>query len=69
LPVPERNPTQINLKEFTETDAMRIQFPQDLISAENNNFVLYVDGKEKNMNLLHRIILLWIHGFHKCYTC
>ena len=45
--VPEQNSMQINLNEVTETDAMWIQFPQNLISAENNNFVLYVDGQEK----------------------
>ncbi len=42
---------QIGLKEVTETDAMWIQFPQNLISAENNNFVLYVDGQEKKYEL------------------
>ena len=45
--VPEQNSMQINLKEVTETDAMWIQFPQNLIPTENNNFVLYVDGQEE----------------------
>ena len=49
--IPEHNSMQIGLKEVTETDAMWIQFPQDLISAENNNFVLYVDGQEKKYEL------------------
>ena len=51
LLVPEHNSMQISLKEVTETDAMWIQFPQNLISAENNNFVLYVDGQEKKYEL------------------
>lgn len=45
--VPEQNLLQINLKEVTKTDAMWIQFPQNLISTENNNFALSVDGQEK----------------------
>src|SRR5574340_528824 len=49
--VPDHNSIQIDLKGVTETDAMWIQFPQNLISAENNNFVLYVDGQEKQYEL------------------
>lgn len=49
--VPDHNSIQIDLKGVTETDAMWIQFPQNLISAENNNFVLYVDGQEKKYEL------------------
>lgn len=30
---------------------MWIQFPQNLISAENNNFVLYIDGQKKKYEL------------------
>ena len=30
---------------------MWIQFPQSLLSAENNNFVLYVDGQESKYEL------------------
>lgn len=58
--VPEQNSMQINLKEVTETDAMWIQFPQNLISAENNNFVLYVDGQEKKYEYVtsdHSVIM------------
>ncbi len=51
LLVPDHNSMQINLNGITETDAMWIQFPQDLISAENNNFILYVDGHEKKFEL------------------
>lgn len=51
LLVPEHNSMQIGIKDVTETDAMWIQFPQNLISAENNNFVLYVDGQEKKYEL------------------
>ena len=47
LLVPEHNSMQIGLKEVTEYDDMWIQFPQNLISAENNNFVLYVGGQEE----------------------
>jgi hypothetical protein len=47
LLVPDHNSMQISLKDVTESDAMWIQFPQNLISAENNNYVLYVDGQEK----------------------
>jgi hypothetical protein len=45
--VTDRNSIQITLKGVTEADGMWIQFPQSLMSAENNNFVLYVDGQEK----------------------
>lgn len=57
---PENKTMQINLKEVTTTDAMWINFPQDLISAENNNFVLYVDGQEKKYELAtsgHSIVM------------
>ncbi len=43
----ENNSVKINLKNVTETDAMWIQFPKNLIVATNNNFVLSVDGNEK----------------------
>jgi uncharacterized membrane protein len=45
--VPEHNSMKFSLNEVTETDSMWIQFPQNLISAENNDFVLYVNGQEK----------------------
>lgn len=51
LLVPENNSMKINLKEVTTTDAMWIQFPQDLISADKNNFILYVNGEEKKYEL------------------
>ena len=49
--LPEHKSMQISLNKVKETDAMWIQFPQNLISAENNNFVLYVDGQEKRYEL------------------
>lgn len=49
--VSDHNSMQINLNGITETDSMWIQFPQDLVSAENNNFILYVDGHEKKYEL------------------
>jgi hypothetical protein len=45
--VTDSNSIQITLKGVTEADGMWIQFPQNLMSAEKNNFVLYVDGQEK----------------------
>ena len=56
----DHNSMQIYLKWVTETDAMWIQFPQNLLSAENNNFVLYVDGQERKYELAtsaHSIIM------------
>ena len=51
LLVPENNSMRISLKEVTADDAMWIQFPQNLISADKNNFVLYVNGEEKKYEL------------------
>lgn len=45
--VTDRNSIQITLKGVTEDDGMWIQFPQNLVSAEKNNFALYVDGHEE----------------------
>jgi hypothetical protein len=47
----DHNSMQINLNGITETDSMWIQFPQDLVSAENNNFILYADGHEEKYEL------------------
>ncbi|MDE1812799.1 MAG: hypothetical protein KGH86_07910 [Thaumarchaeota archaeon] len=44
---PDRDAIQIRLKDVTDDDAMWIQFPQNLVSSENNNFTLYVDGQER----------------------
>lgn len=43
--VPESNSIQISLQNVTETDTMWIYIPQSVISADNNQFLLYVDGK------------------------
>lgn len=42
-----KNSLLIKLQNVTEIDGMWIQFPQSLISASDNNFILYVDGTEK----------------------
>jgi hypothetical protein len=42
---------QIYLKAVTQDDAMWVEIPQNLISAEKNNFTLYVDGQEKKYEL------------------
>ena len=44
---PDHHSLQIGIKDVTEDDAMWIQFPQDLVFSENNNFILNVDGQEK----------------------
>lgn len=44
--VKEHDSMQISLNGVKETDAMWIHIPQDVISADNNNFVVYVDGQE-----------------------
>ena len=51
LLVPENNSIQISLKDVTQTDAMWIEIPQNLISAEKNNFILHVDGQEEKYEL------------------
>ena len=47
----DRSSMRIGLKDVTSDDAMWIQFPQNLVSSGNNNFVLYVDGQEKKYEL------------------
>jgi hypothetical protein len=57
---PEDNSILITLKNVTETDAMWIQFPQSIISADRNNFALYVDGNNEKYEIAtsgHSIIL------------
>ena len=49
--ISDHNSIQIGLKDVTTDDAMWVQFPQNLVSSENNNFVLYVDGQEKRYEL------------------
>jgi hypothetical protein len=51
LLVPGNNSIQISLKDVTETDAMWIEIPQNLISAEKDNFVVHVDGQEEKYEL------------------
>jgi hypothetical protein len=51
LLVPGNNSIQISLKDVTETDAMWIEIPQNLISAEKDNFIVHVDGQEKKYEL------------------
>lgn len=51
LLVPENNSMKIILKGVNTDDAMWIQFPQDLVSADKNNFVLYVNGEQKKYEL------------------
>jgi hypothetical protein len=48
---PEHNLIQIDLKDVTDADGMWIQIPQNLISAEKNNFVIHVNGQEKKYEL------------------
>lgn len=49
--IPEHNTMHLVLTKSNETDSMWVQFPQSLISAEKNNFVLYIDGKEEKYEL------------------
>jgi hypothetical protein len=51
LLVPRNNSMQISLKDVTQIDAMWIEIPQNLISAEKNNFILHVDGQEEKYEL------------------
>ena len=48
---PENNSIQISLKDVTQTDAMWIEIPQNLISAEKNNFILHIDGQKEKYEL------------------
>ena len=51
LLVPEHNSIQISLKNVTEVDTMWVYIPQEIISADGNNFVLYVDGQNEKYEL------------------
>ncbi|MDE1844421.1 MAG: hypothetical protein KGI10_03735 [Thaumarchaeota archaeon] len=51
LLVPEHNSVQISLKNMTEVDTMWVYIPQAIISADGNNFVLYVDGQNEKYEL------------------
>jgi hypothetical protein len=58
--VQDHNSIQIILAGVTDYDAMWIQFPDELISADKNNFVLYVNGQERGYELAttdHSIIM------------
>lgn len=48
---PGNNSMQISLKGVTQMDAMWIEIPQNLISAEKNNFILYINGQEEKYEL------------------
>src|SRR5690242_133421 len=47
----ERDSMQIALTGVTDYDSMWIQFPNQLISADMNKFVLYVNGQERGYEL------------------
>lgn len=49
--VPEKNTMHLDLSQSNMSDAMWMQFPQALISADKNNFVLYVDGQQEKYEL------------------
>lgn len=49
--VPEHNAMHLDLTKSNQTDLMWIQFPQSVLSADKNNFVLYIDGQEKKYEL------------------
>lgn len=49
--VPEQNTMHLDLSRSNQSDSMWMQFPQAVISADKNNFVLYIDGQEKKYEL------------------
>lgn len=49
--IPEQNSLKLQLSGVTELDPMWIKIPQQVIRADNNNFVVYVDGKETRYEL------------------
>ncbi len=49
--VPEHNAMHLDLTKSNETDTMWMHFSQSVISADKNNFVLYVGGKETRYEL------------------
>ncbi len=49
--VPEHNTMHLDLTKSNETDTMWMHFPQSVISADQNNFVLYVNGQETKYEL------------------
>ena len=58
--VPEHDTMHLDLTKSNETDAMWIHFPMSVISADKNNFVLYIDGQEKKYELTesdHSIVM------------
>ena len=58
--VPEHNTMHLDLTKSNETDAMWIHFPISVISADKNDFVLYIDGQEKKYELTesdHSIVM------------
>src|SRR5579883_1624934 len=49
--VPESNSVQMSLQNVTETDTMWVYIPQSVISSDNNQFLLYVDGKNTSYEI------------------
>ena len=49
--IPEHDSIQITLKNVTDADAMWISIPQSIISADRNNFTLYVDGQNEKYEI------------------
>ena len=49
--VPESNSIQISLQNVTETDTMWVYIPQSILSADGNQFLLYVDGKNTSYEI------------------
>lgn len=49
--VPENNSILMSVTNVTETDTMWVYIPQSVISADDNKFLLYVDGKNTSYEL------------------
>src|SRR5574341_1144301 len=49
--VPENYSLLIQLDSVLQTEVLWIRFPNEVISAENNEFTLFIDGEEKGYEL------------------
>ena len=49
--VPNKNSMSIHLDNILQTDEMSVRFNTEMISAENGNFTLLIDGNEKQYAL------------------
>ena len=49
--VPNKNSMSIHLDNILQTDEMAVRFNTEIISAENGNFTLLIDGNEKQYAL------------------